>query len=154
MSDIFREVDEDVRQDKMVELWSKYSIVVAGLALAIVAATALFVWQRHVKQTQAEAAGLLYQAAQELSQKNRHEDAAAAFEELAKTAPAGYQLLARLRAAEEKGLTDAAGAVKELDLISGDEKSLRCGAISPACAPAPCASTTPTDPRSSSVSLP
>jgi hypothetical protein len=120
MSDIFREVDEDVRHDRLADLWSKYSIIVLGLAIAIVAATAVFVYQRHLKQTKAEAAGLLYQAAQDLSQKNKSEASARAFEDLANSAPPGYGLLARLRAAEEKGLADPAAAVKEFDLIAND----------------------------------
>ena len=120
MSDIFREVDEDVRTDKMTELWSKYSIAVLGLAIAIVVATAIFVYARHQKQTKAEAAGALYQAAETLAKDHKSEAAAAAFDALARTAPQGYAVLSRLRAAEELGLTDGAGAVKALDLIAAE----------------------------------
>ncbi len=120
MSDIFREVDEDVRTDKMTELWSKYSIVVLGLALAIVAGTAIFVYMRHQKQVAAETAGDHYEAAQALAMKNQPDAAAKAFDELAGSAPGGYRLLARLRAAEELSLTDRAGAVKQLDALAAD----------------------------------
>jgi hypothetical protein len=120
MSDIFREVDEDVRTDKMTELWSKYSIVVLGLALAIVAATAIFVYLRHQKQVESEAAGTRYEAAEALAKKNQPDAAAKAFDELSRSAPQGYQMLARLRAAEELGLTDRSGAVKQLDALAAD----------------------------------
>jgi hypothetical protein len=120
MSDIFREVDEDVRTDKLTEFWSKYSIVVLGLALAIVAGTAIFVYLRHQKQVEAEAAGDRYLAAQTLATQNQPEAATKAFDELAKSAPKGYQMLARLRAAEELSFTDRAGAVKQLDALAAD----------------------------------
>ncbi len=120
MSDIFREVDEDVRSDQLTTLWSRYSIVVVALALAIVAGTAIFVYQRGQKQVRDEAAGARYQAAEALAAQNKPEDAAKAFDEIARTAPHGYQILARLRAAEETGLTDRAGAVKQFDALAAD----------------------------------
>ena len=86
MSDIFREVDEDIRSDKLTEFWSKYSIAVLGLAVAIVIATAIFTWLNHQKLAQAETAGAAYEAAQALSA-SQPEAAAAAFATLAKTAP-------------------------------------------------------------------
>lgn len=120
MADIFREVDEDVRTDQLKRLWSKYSIVVFGLAAAIVVGTAILVFLRHERQTRAEAAGAAYEAAQALSTGKKPEEAANAFEELAKTAPHGYQTLARLRAAEERETFDRTAAVKELDAIAAD----------------------------------
>lgn len=120
MADIFREVDEDVRSDVLKRLWSRYSIVVYGLAVAIVVGTAIFVFLSHQRQSRAEAAGAAYAAAQALSRDNKVEAATAAFEELARTAPLGYQTLARLRAAEERALSDRATAVKELDALAAD----------------------------------
>ena len=40
MSDIFREVDEELRQDKLTALWKKYGNVILGAAVLIVAVTA------------------------------------------------------------------------------------------------------------------
>jgi hypothetical protein len=120
MSDIFREVDEDVRSDRLSEFWAKYSFVVYGLALAIVLGTTAFVILRHQKQTAAEQAGARFEAAQLLSLQKKPEAAAAAFDALAKNAPQGYKALAALRAAEEKSGSDRAAAVKELDLLAAD----------------------------------
>jgi len=119
MSDIFREVDEDIRSDKLTEFWSKYSIAVLGLAVAIVIATAIFTWLNHQKLAQAETAGAAYEAAQALAA-SQPEAAAAAFASLAKTAPKGYQLLARMRAAEETSLDNPAAAVTAFDLLAVD----------------------------------
>ena len=119
MADIFREVDEDIRTDQLKRFWSNYSIVVFGLAAAIVVGTAIFVFLNHQRQARAEAAGAAFESAQALA-KDKPDAAAAAFDELAKTAPLGYQVLARLRAAEERGQTDRAAAVKEFDAIVSD----------------------------------
>jgi hypothetical protein len=119
MADIFREVDEDVRTDLLKRLWSKYSIVVAGLAFAIVAGTAIYVFVQHQKQVRDETAGAAFEAAQALADAKKP-DAAAAFDQLARTAPAGYQALARLRAAEERAGADRDAAVKALDAIAAD----------------------------------
>ncbi len=118
MADIFREVDEDVRTDLLKRLWSQYSIVVAGLAVAIVVGTAIFVFVQHQKQVRDETAGAAFEAAQALADAKKPDAAVAAFDELARTAPAGYQALARLRAAEESADRDA--AVKALDAIAAD----------------------------------
>ena len=120
MADIFREVDEDVRSDQLKRLWSQYSIVVAGLALAIILGTAIFVFIQHQKQVRDETAGAAFQAAQTLAEAKKPEAAAAAFDDIARTAPAGYQALARLRAAEERAGIDRVAAVKELDAIAAD----------------------------------
>ncbi|WP_374544645.1 tetratricopeptide repeat protein [Rhodoblastus sp.] len=120
MADIFREVDEDVRTDSLKRLWSKYSIVVFGLAVAIVVGTAIFVFLRHERQTRAEAAGAAYEAAQALAAANKPDAAAAAFDDLAKNAPQGYQALARIRAAEERAQLDRMAAVKELDALAAE----------------------------------
>jgi len=55
-----------------------------------------------------------------LSRDNKPDAAAAAFEAMAKTAPQGYQTLARLRGAEELGLTNRDGAVKAFDALAAD----------------------------------
>lgn len=120
MSDIFREVDEDVRSDQLTSLWSKYSIVVLGLAIAIVVGTAIFVYMRHDKQVRDEAAGARYQSAEALALQNKPAAAATAFDEIARTAPHGYRILARLRAAEETSLTDPASAVRQFDALAAD----------------------------------
>jgi hypothetical protein len=120
MSDIFREVDEDVRSDKLAEFWSKYSIFVIGLALAIVLGAAAYSYLRHQKQVEAEAASSLYQSAQILAAQGKTDAAVAGFDALAKSAPRGYALLARLRAAEELAANDQAKAVAALDLLAED----------------------------------
>ncbi len=123
MADIFREVDEDVRTDRLATAWAKYSILVYGGAAAIVIATAIYSYL-HFKQTEAaNAAGAIYETAQALARANKPAEASIAFAALAADAPQGYRLLASLRAAEEKSLTDKAGAVKDLDALAADART-------------------------------
>ncbi len=37
MSDIFREVDEEVRREQLKKLWERYSILIVAVAVLIVA---------------------------------------------------------------------------------------------------------------------
>jgi len=120
MADIFSEVDEDVRSDKLNKTWAKYSIVVYGLAAAIVLGTAAFTFIKHQKTVAAEAAGAKFLAAQELARANKPVEAVAAFEALAKDSAPGVRALSLLRAAQEQGLTDRAAAVKAYDALAAD----------------------------------
>jgi hypothetical protein len=120
MADIFREVDEDVRSDRLTRAWGKYSIVVYGVAAAIVLATAAFTYLRHEKTVAAQAAGAKYEAAQQLARAGKSAEAASAFAGLAKESPEGVRALALLRGAEEQSLSDRAGAVRALDGLAAD----------------------------------
>jgi hypothetical protein len=55
MSDIFREVDEDLRRYKMMRLFKRYGGLAVGVALVIVVATAGWVAWSNWRQTQREA---------------------------------------------------------------------------------------------------
>ena len=120
MADIFREVDEDVRSDRLSKAWSRYSILVYGAAAAIVIATAAFTYTRHERTAAAEASGAKFAAAQDLAKSGKPAEAEAAFTALAKDSPAGVRALVLLRAAEEQGLSDRAGAVKAFDALAAD----------------------------------
>jgi len=52
MSDIFREVDEDLRRDRMERLYKRYGGVVLAAALAIVAGTGAYTAWRNWQQSQ------------------------------------------------------------------------------------------------------
>ncbi|MCW2283014.1 hypothetical protein M2323_000839 [Rhodoblastus acidophilus] len=120
MADIFSEVDEDVRNEKLNKTWSKYSIVVYGAAAAIVIGTAVYTYDKHRKTVAAEAAGAKFMAAQELARAQKPAEAEAAFEAMAKESAPGVRALALLRAAQEQSLSDRAGAVKIFDSIAVD----------------------------------
>jgi hypothetical protein len=121
MSDIFREVDEEVRRDKAAKLWKRYQTPVFVTAFLIVAATGAWTYYNDQRVKTAEEANVRYQAASVLARDGKKEEAIAAFEAIAKDGPKGYSTLARLRAAEELALIDKAKAVAAFDAISDDK---------------------------------
>jgi len=96
LSDIFREVEEDVRREKLEKFWKAYGDYVIALAALIIVGIAGFeLWQRY-QANQRDKASVAFSAAQRLTDPRA---AAAAFADLAKTAPKGYALLAKLEQA-------------------------------------------------------
>jgi hypothetical protein len=120
MSDIFREVDEEVRRDQAAQIWGRYQNWFIALAVLVVAATAGWRLYDHYRAKQAEQAGARYEAALTLAREGKAPEAEGAFEQIAKTAPKGYALLARLRDAAELSGRDQAAAVKAYDAIAAD----------------------------------
>ncbi len=112
MSELFDEVDEDVRRDQLKKLWDRYSIYIVALALLIIAAVGGWRGYQYLEAKKAVEASVAFDKAVELSEQNKHAEAEAAFNSLAATAPSGYRLLARLRAASEVASRDPKAAVK------------------------------------------
>ena len=109
MSELFDEVDEDVRRDQLKKLWDQYSIYIVAGALLIIAAVGGWRGYQYLEAKKAAEAGAAFDKAVELSEQNKHAEAEAAFNNLAATAPSGYRMLARLRAAAEVASHDPQG---------------------------------------------
>ena len=120
MSELFDEVDEDVRRDQLKKLWDQYSIYIVAAALLLVAAVGGWRGYQYLEAKKAAEAGVAFDKAIELSEQNKSAEAEAAFSSLAATAPSGYRMLARLRAAAEVAARDPQAAVKLYDDISTD----------------------------------
>jgi hypothetical protein len=120
VSEIFDEVDEDVRRDQLKKLWDQYSIFIVAGALLIIAAVGGWRGYQYLEAKKAAEAGVSFDKAVELSEANKHAEAEAAFTELAAKAPSGYRLLARLRAAAELATRDPQAAAKQYDDIAAD----------------------------------
>ena len=120
MADIFHEVDEEVRREKLQKLWDRYSIYVFALAFLIVAGIAAWRGYEWWLNKQAVAAGARFEAALALSEQGKHAEAEQAFAKIAAEAPAGYRVLARFRAADELTPDNRAEAVKAYDRIAAD----------------------------------
>ena len=120
MSELFDEVDEDVRREQLKKLWDQYSIYIVAAALLLIAAVGGWRGYQYLEAKKAAEAGAAFDKAVELSEQNKHAEAEAAFNSLAATAPSGYRLLARLRAAGEVASRDPQAAVKLYDDIAAD----------------------------------
>ena len=120
MSDdsLFREVDEEVRQEQYKKLWERYGNLLVGLALLVIVGVAGYEGWRYWQKKQSEAAGDSFFAAAGLVANGKSEDALKAFEAVTNT---GFVELAKLReAAVLAGEGKAEEAVKIYDAIAAD----------------------------------
>ena len=120
MSELFNEVDEEVRRDQLKKLWDQYSIYIVAGALLIIASVGGWRGYQYLEAKKAVEAGAAFDKAVELSEANKHAEAEAAFADLAAKAPAGYRVLARLRTAAEIASRDQQAAAKMFDEIAAD----------------------------------
>lgn len=120
MADIFHEVDEEVRREQLKKLWDRYSIYLIALAVLIVAGMAAWRGYEYWVAKKAAAAGAEFEAAIALNEEGKRAEAEAAFAKVAAEAPAGYRVLARMRAAGALAQSKPADAVKAYDEISAD----------------------------------
>lgn len=118
MSDIFSEVDDDVRREELAQLWKKYGNYLFGLACLVIGAVAAWVaWDRY-QDTQAAQSGAAFDAAARLIQDGKRDEGEAAFSKLVADGTSGYRQLAQLRLANEVAARDAPAAVTDYDRIA------------------------------------
>lgn len=120
MSDIFNEVDEEVRREKIKQLWDRYSVLIIAAALVIILGVAGWRGYDWWETRRAAEWGASFEAAAALAEAGKHAEAAAAFQKIAAEGTSGYRLLARFRAAAELASTDPAAAVKTYDELAAD----------------------------------
>jgi hypothetical protein len=93
VSDIFREVEEDVRRERFEKLWKAYGIyAIVALVLLFAGIGGWQFWQRHELQERQKFSDS-FLAAQRIT---NPQTAAGSFADLARTAPKGYRLMAQL----------------------------------------------------------
>ena len=120
-----REVDEQMRQDRAQELWSKYGKFVIAGAVAIVLATAGYRGWEYYNDQRLAGYGDRFMSAVELSGQGQHEEAVSELETLAAEGGGSYPELARLRIAGEMvARGDKAEALKAYDAVAGDGAAL------------------------------
>ena len=121
MSDdlIFREVDEDLRQELLQKLWKKYAALIVAAAVLIVTGVAGYKGWTWYQARQAANSGARFEAALQLAQQGREADALKSFEELTRSGSGGYPVLARFAAAAAKARSgDRDGAVADYEALA------------------------------------
>ncbi len=119
LTDLFREIEEDLRRDRLKQLWEKFGIYLIGLAVGIIVVASALVGWRAWERSRNEAASASYIELVATASKEGPAKAAAAYAEFAAKAPSGYAALAQLRQAAalvEAG--DAKGAVAVYDALA------------------------------------
>lgn len=120
MSDIFREIEDELRRDNLQKLWQRYGkYIIAVAALALVIAGGIVAWRDH-QATERRAQGQRYSSALALVREGKPGDAAKLFAVLAREG-GGYSLLAAFEEAEMLAKSgDAKAAVAAYDRIAGN----------------------------------
>lgn len=120
MSDVFQEVDEEVRRERYVALSKRYAPYAIGLAVVIVVGVAAYIGWRDYQQTQRERNSAAFQTGLALLRDGNREQAAQTFADLAERAGGGYAALAELQRAAALAPKDPAAAVAAYDALAAD----------------------------------
>jgi len=118
--DLFREVDEEVRQERYIKIWKRYGIYIIALVVTIILITVgIVVWRDLQRSTlESNSEGLISAIA---ASSDRQNEALEQLKVLGDGASQGYRLLAQLReGAILSKMGDIAGAVKIYDNIALD----------------------------------
>lgn len=120
---IFAEIDEEVRREKLKQLWDRYGTYLVLAAFVIV--LGIGGWRGHQwwEARKAAEAGAAFELAATLLEQDKHAEAEAAFAKIAAEAPAGYRILARFREAASIAQRDPKAAVKIYDEIAVDSRA-------------------------------
>ncbi len=120
MSDIFHEVDEEVRREKLRQLWERHGNLIVAFALLVVLAVGGWRGYDWWETQKAAESGAAFEAAVTLAESGKQAEAQEAFAKLAKDGSSGYRVLARFREAAELAKSDGAAAVKAYDALAAD----------------------------------
>jgi len=123
MSDdsFIREVDEELRSDRVQDFWKKYGKLLIAGAAAVVVVTAGYRYYQYSSQQQAASAGDAFMQAVSLAEQGKADEAIGALEKMDGAGSPVYKVLAKLRTASElakKGDTKA--AISTYDAIAAD----------------------------------
>ena len=120
---LFREVDEEVRRQKLQDLWKRWGNLFIAVSIAVILVVAGYKGWQYWEQRQAERAARTYFAAVALAEQGKAEEASRQFAALAAGSHEGYGALARMNLAAElaaSGKVDE--AVKAYDQIATSPK--------------------------------
>lgn len=120
VSDIFNEVDEELRREQLKKLWDRYGILIISLAVLFVAAVGGWRGYQWYEAKKAAEAGTAFDAAAILNEQGQQKEAEAAFQKIATDGTASYRMLAKMREAALLVASDPKAAVAIYDTLAGD----------------------------------
>ena len=122
MTDIFQEVDEEVRREQLKKLWERYGGYLIAACIVVVLGVGGWRGYEWWQAKQAAQSGAAFEQAVALAESGKHQEAAAAFAKLSADGTTGYRVLARLRQAAELASVDRKAAVAAYDAIAADNR--------------------------------
>ncbi len=125
VSDIFREIDDELRRENLLQLWSRYSrYIIAGTVLLALIAGGIFAWRQHLASERLAQANH-YTAAVALARQGKDAEAAKLFAALANDG-GGYGLPAAFQEAALLAKTgDRQGAIAAYDRLAASSSVAR-----------------------------
>jgi hypothetical protein len=120
VSDIFSEVDEEVRREQLKKLWERYGSLVITACVLLVAGVAGWRTYEWWEAKKAAEAGGAFQAASTLASEGKNKEAEEAFAKIAATGTSTYRMLGKFREAAEMAGRDPKAAVAIYDQLAGD----------------------------------
>lgn len=123
MSDIFNEIDEELRQDKAARLWKAYGKYLIALAIFIILAIASYRFIEHTQEKNKEQASELYELASEAGRSGDKNAAIELFSDDRFDETIGYAVISKLKkAALAKSNDDLEGmAIVLKEIITNEE---------------------------------
>jgi hypothetical protein len=138
VSDIFQEVDEEVRREQLKKLWEQWGNYLIALVVVVVVGVGGWRGYEYWESKRAAEAGAAFEAAIALSEAGKHAEAEAAFARIAAQGASGYYGLALIREANELSKRDAKAAAALYEKAADDRRvtgplrdlaALRAGAL-------------------------
>ncbi|MFG1345733.1 tetratricopeptide repeat protein [Xanthobacter autotrophicus DSM 431] len=120
MTDIFHEIEEDLRRERLRKLWDRFGGLIIGFLVLVVVAAGAWSGYKFWRHQQAVTASVAFAAAAQLAEAGKLQEAEAAFAALAKDAPGGYRTVALFRAAAAAATRDKAAGVAAFDALAAD----------------------------------
>jgi hypothetical protein len=120
VSDVFREVDEEVRREQLKKLWDRYQYLIVGVVLLVVVGVGGWRFLEWQQTRQAAQIGTRFEEAIALADAGKHDEAEKIFAQIVVDGTPAYRALARMRQAAEQAQTNAAAATETYKQISGD----------------------------------
>ena len=99
MSDIFQEIDEELRQDKAARLWKTYGKYLISLAVCIILGVAGYRFMEHKVEKSRERASELYEIASESGRSGDLKDAIELFSDPSFEGILGYSIISQMQKA-------------------------------------------------------
>lgn len=116
-----REIDEELRRERLLKLWDRYGTYVLAAAVVVVFGVGGYKFYESRRAQANEAASTRFIVGLRDFALNKPAEAQKALEELASTAPAGYATLSRIRlAAHDQGAGNVAEAISAYEDIAKD----------------------------------
>jgi hypothetical protein len=124
-----REVQDEMRKERLAQVWERYGVIIAGAAVLLVVAVGGYKFAEYRSLKARELAGREFEAAVQLASQGKALEAHQAFETMIKSAPSGYGTLARLRLAgafaTEGKRDEAVAAYDDVQKDTGADPLLR-----------------------------